>query len=224
MAIRFSWASCGLCLALASAASAGNDFNGGSFMTFSNAFSGGPNLNSIVNSNVPGGVSTTTFSTDVPQPNVLTFTGVAAFAADAEQQFVIGNISYFNGVTYIGDQGVNGAFTVQFTVPALPVTTFAFDFDFVITQNTGNPVTDADLVSFLAPGAPTVFVVGSTQYTLAINGFRLPDNTFVTTLNLPEGSTVNAEVMATFTTNIVPTPAAASLLGLSGVFCSRRRR
>jgi MYXO-CTERM domain-containing protein len=59
---------------------------------------------------------------------------------------------------------------------------------------------------------------------LAIVGFRLPNGQVLNTLQLPEGSTVSAAIVARFTTDRVPAPGDAALLGLAGVFAGRRRR
>lgn len=214
--------------ALASAAFAGGppSFVGGSYNTLSNAFSGGPNLNSIVNSAARGGTSTVTFSTDVAQPNVLSLTGSAGFNVAPEQFFSIASVSYFNGITYTGDQGVDGALSVEFDAPAgLGTQVFNFNYDFTITANTtGDPVLDGDFLNFQYPALPNFITIGDDEYTLAIVGFRLPSGQLLNTLQLPEGSTVNADIIARFTTDRVPAPGAAALMGLAGVFAGRRRR
>lgn len=211
--------------AFGSSASAGLAFQGGSFLQFSNAFGGGGSQ-PINNSNVRGGLSEVQFGVGLGSgtlPNVLRFTGVANFNAPADTEFVIGTVSYFNGLTTPGPQGANGALTTIFDVPVLPTQVFNFLFNFTITENTtGNPVTDADLLNFVTPASPNVITIGNTEYTLAINGFRLPSGGTLTTLSLPEQQTVTADVIARFT--IVPAPSAAALLGLGGLLAVRRRR
>ncbi|MBY0310649.1 MAG: choice-of-anchor K domain-containing protein [Phycisphaerales bacterium] len=213
--------------AFGSSASAGINFQGGSFLQFSNAFGGG-GTQTVSNTSTRGGQSEVQFGVGLgagTDPNVLRFTGVANFNAPAETDFVIGTVSYFNGLTETGAQGANGALTTIFDVPALPNQVFNFLFNFTITENTsGNPVTDADLLNFGTPANPNVIVIGNTQYTLAINGFRLPSGGTLTTLSLPEGQTVTADVIARFTTEIIPAPSSAALLGLGGLLAARRRR
>ena len=211
--------------ALASVA-CGQNFVGGSYNTFSNAFSPGSNLNSIVNSNVRGGTSTTTFSTGVASPNVLSLTGSAGFNVAPETFFTVASVSYFNGITFIGDQGVDGALTVEFDAPVgLGTQSFDFNYDFTVTpNNTGDPVLDGDFLDFRYPALPNFIVIGDDEYTLAIVGFRLPSGQILNTLQLPEGSTVQADILARFTTDRVPAPGAAGLLAIAGVFAGRRRR
>lgn len=216
-----------LSAAFGSTASAGLAFQGGSYLQFSNAFGGG-GTQPIVNTNVRGGQSEVQFGVGLgagTTPNILRFTGVANFNAAAETDFVIGSVSYFNGLTETGAQGATGALTTIFDVPALPNQVFNFFFNFTITENvTGDPVQDADLLNFVTPASPNVITIGNTQYTLAINGFRLPGGGTLTTLSLPEGQTAVADVIARFTTQIVPAPASAALLGLGGIVAIRRRR
>ncbi len=202
-------------------------FQGGSFLQFSSAFGGGGSQ-PITNTSTRGGQSEVQFGVgggDGFVPNVLRFTGVANFNALEETEFVIGTVSYFNGLTATGPQGANGALTTIFDLPALPNQTFNFIFNFTITENvTGDPVLDADLLNFVTPANPNVIVIGNTEYTLAINGFRLPSGGSLTTLSLPEGQTVTADVIARFTTEIIPAPGAAALLGMGGLLAARRRR
>jgi len=218
----------------ATAANAQNFIGPGSFMTFSNAVSPGGNFNSIANSNAIGGASVTTFSTNGDLPNVLTFTGSNGFNVAPETDFVIGNLSYFNGLTFIGAQSVDGNMNVNFTTPNLGVQSFLFNFGFTITPNNSSPLLNPlndDILDFSFPASPNVIDVGGTIYTLAIIGFQ-SNGTLFTSLNLPEGQTANASIIARFTTNIpnvVPLPPAvwgglAGMAGVGGIAAIRRRR
>lgn len=210
----------------ASAFAGGVDFTGGSFMTFSNAVSAG-GTNTIANGATRGSSSTTTFGIGAPvpnnNPNVFTFNGRNLFTAQDNVEFVIGDVTYFNGITSPGPQSVQGALNVIFDAPAgLPQQAFNFLFDFEITLNdTGDPVLDADILNFTSPAFPNVVNVNGINYTLAITGFQLPSGGSVTGLELPEGQTARADVTAVF---IVPSPGASALLGLGGLVAFRRRR
>lgn len=221
-------------LALGAGATAGADFVGGSWMTFSNAISPFGN-NPITNNSSRGGTSMVRFSTDTGIggiiPNELSFTGEHTFNAFSETSFKIGRMEYFNGITFVGDQSVNGTMGVEFDVPSLANQSFNFFFGFTITPNIGDPVLDADILSFSFDGAPHVFSVDGVEYTLVLDGFDFDFDGMIDSamLALPELEWARADVYATFTTSIpgtvIPLPGAAGMAfaGLAPLAVRRRR-
>jgi hypothetical protein len=162
---------------------------------------------------------------------VLEFTGLGLFEANSEQSFKVGEIAYFNGLTFTGDQSVDGALGIEFDVPSLANQSFNFFFGFTITPNlTGDPVLDGDILSFTFDGAPQVFEVNGIEYTLVLDGFDIDADGIVDdfNLNLPELGTAFADVYATFTTSIpsvvIPLPGAAGLAIAGGLPLALARR
>lgn len=197
---------------------------GGTWMQFSNAVSAG-GTNPIVNGASRGTASTVQFGVGAPvpanNPNVFTFQGLNNFTGTVNENFVLGNVSYFNGITSPGPQSVDGALNIIFDDPAsLGTRIFNFNFTFTITTNTtGDPVLDADILNFSSLTSATNIQIDGLTYTLFIAGFQNAGGTF-TSLTLPEGQTANAQILARF----VPTPSATALLGLGGLIAFRRRR
>ena len=220
-------------LALGAGATAGADFVGGSWMTFSNAIS--PAGNNPITNNSSGRDLDGRFSTDTGIggviPNELLFTGEHTFNAFSEVSFKIGHMEYFNGITFIGNQSVNGTLGVEFDVPSLANQAFNFFFGFTITPNIGDPVLDADILAFSFDGAPQVFTVDGVEYTLVLDGFDFNFDGMIDSamLALPELEWARADVYATFTTSIpgtvIPLPGAAGLAfaGLVPLTVRRRR-
>jgi uncharacterized protein (TIGR03382 family) len=102
---------------------------------------------------------------------------------------------------------------------------FSFTYGFTLTpNNTGNPELDGDFLNFVYPTEPAYVQVGDLRYTLAIVGFRLDNGSVLQELQLPEGADIGADVMARFTTDVVPAPGVAPLIALAGLGLGSRRR
>lgn len=224
-------------VALCAASSLGQTFTGGTRLTFSSP--SGPGVGwipytTISNAAGHGAGQTSVFTTGDPAPgfppvlpNSLTTVG-QDFAVDAEDQFVVASLEYFNGRTFAGTSAeqVTGTASLLFSAPPMggpnPIS-FDYNFSFLFTPNTPGDVDDELTISLL--GSPQVFTVGDVTYTLTLLGFRLADNTFTTTFLLPEGQTAYADLIGTITTNIIPLPSGAGLAfaGLIGIAAYRRR-
>lgn len=228
--MRESGVAIAFALAAAVAANAGNTtFYGGTFTTFANAYGPSTGTNPIENAGTRGGTSVVRWGVGgSSDPNILSFTGVTNFVGAEDTAFVMGRVSYHNGVTFGGGgpQGVTGVLNAVIDSPSdLGTQLFSFTYGFTLTPNTtGNSEADGDFLNFQYPSEPTYVTIGDYRYTLAIVGFRLDDGSVLQTLQLPEGADVGADVLARFTTDAVPAPGVAPLLALAGLGRSSRRR
>lgn len=251
--------------AAASAATAADTaFQGGSFATFSDPSPAGTN-NSIVNAAARGGVST--FESGDPafiggepnpngDPNTLKFFGVDTFntnlamGALQSDPFIIGSVSYFNGIVSTGTAAdfLVGTVNVEFDLPAgLGDQAFTFDFTILNTDNGGVNPGEPDILTIVPPADPVVFQFMGMILTLNIEGFDIrnipvdpgdadfnPDLPFVgdgiiddTAFNglaIAEEDTSYADIIATITPVIpLPGPAALGLAGIAAVSARRNR-
>ncbi len=162
-------------------------------------------------------------------PNTFTFNGVgsdpstAAFNTMENTPFNIGSFNYLNGNTtnYPANSSIDLGIALSLTSPVTNNTNFAYEFGIDLTPNTtGNPVSDGDIVTIANGLTSTDFTANGTTYTLQLLGFSTDGGkTFTSQFLSPEGSTANADIYATITTNVmaVPEPGTLGLLG-GGLF------
>ncbi len=213
-------------------------FEGGSYMTFSDAT---PGLSAVFNSSTVGGTSHFYNGLGIPLPNHLKFTGSDAFSTNSGSPFVVGSMSYFNGSTLLESDAVVGTLTVDFTAPpGLGEQGFSFNFDFVFTPNIHrDPVANSDVLSVSMPESPAMVTVDGVDYTLMIRGFLITAvldadgsdlvGTYMENgLWLPECATVKADLIAEFVaaggTHSIPLPTTAGMAAAGGAMLLARRR
>ena len=214
-------------------------FTGSAVGSWSNLqASGTGNVYTILN-NDAGGVASFSFGLgDGTRPNLFTFNGVGSdggsgFSANAEQSFDIGHFTYFNGSTtnFPAESSIDLGIALTLTSPVSNISHFLYDFGIDLTPNTtGNPMLDGDIVTIANGLTTSTFTVGSTVYTLMLDGFSTDGgHTFTSQFLSPENTTASADIYATITTHTVAVPEPASLalfgiglLGLTAVF--RRKR
>jgi len=163
--------------------------------------------------------STTTFD------NQFTFDGAGSdglpgWSTIEGTPFLLGDFTYRNGSTTNskGIKGVDLSVALTITSPVGVADSFAFDFSITNTpNNTGNPVTDGDIVTVLSAFSPTVFTYDSTVYTLQLLGFSSDAGaTIRTDFSSPEEATAEAGLYGRITSDIppaVPEPGTLFLLG-----------
>jgi PEP-CTERM motif len=172
-------------------------------------------------------------------PSSLTFVG-SAFSSAFETPFKVGTLAYFNGTIALGTEAttVDLALHNTFTSPPLGLMNSAFTLALNTTPNTDDANASADFVSLPNSFVPTVFVIGTTTYTVELTGFVLTGGSgFLDSSNsqfhVLEGGTATAELYAEVTGRIpttqgaVPEPStwAMILLGFAGVgFMAYRRK
>jgi hypothetical protein len=180
------------------------------------------------------GTSNFTFGDPAGTPaNHLIFTG-SSFASTLETPFKVGSLSYYNGSTYNNPTSVDFALSLNFTAPALPVTSSTFTFNLVSTPNTGTADEQADFLYFPSSFSSTSFVIGGTTYSVKLVGFgNVVGDGFLasssTELHVRENATASADLFAEVSAqSAVPEPASWAMMlagfGLAGVFLRARRR
>jgi len=171
--------------------------------------------------------------------NRFTFDGVGSdgepgWEVDEGIAFLLGDFTYRNGSTYnsTGVDGVDLDVMISLTEPETVEYSFSsFGFSITNTPNdTGNPVTDGDIVTLANNTTGNSFSFGGTEYTLDILGFSQDSgNTFAYDFSSPEGATANAglygKISQTGGGAQVPEPATIFLLGsgLLGLFGFRKK-
>lgn len=164
---------------------------------------------------VVGAVGTTPFN------NQFMFDGVGSdggtWTIDTESPFLLGDFSYRNGST-TNSTGINGvSLDIQLAIidPLFLSDSFIFDFSITNTPNdTGNPVTDGDIVTVTNPFSDTTFMYDGTEYTLELLGFSSDGGATVRyDFSSPEGATASAGLYGRITASPVPEPATMLLLG-----------
>jgi len=192
---------------------------------------------------LPGSATTTgvgtnafTFGNDLSGmgPNRFTFNAIP-FNTQTEADFLVGTFTYFNGTSTSGTQidSVDLRIGSNFTTPPAGLQVSTFGLNVISTPNTGTPDENADAVLLPSSYSSTIFMIGGTQYTLQLLGFRnVVGDGFLTSsntrLNAREISTVSAQLFGRVTSNLtgVPEPGTLALLGAAGIAAMllRRRR
>ncbi|NJK36886.1 MAG: hypothetical protein HC835_07390 [Oscillatoriales cyanobacterium RM2_1_1] len=167
--------------------------------------------------------------------NYLQYDGVG-FTTEIDQLFPLGEIEYRNGEVFTGSHNLDAsnfplAIELSFLNPLTATNTFNYRFSLLQTLNqTGDPVLDADTLSFAADGVSTdTFNFEGTEYTLQLVGFSNDGgSTILEEFVLPEEATVNALLYAQLTaaaqeSTPIPEPGLLVGIGLLGVYLSGTR-
>jgi hypothetical protein len=151
-------------------------------------------------------------------PGRMTFTG-NMFAAMPEDQFLLGNLGYFNGSVVQGTspRGVDLTITVNFSTPVGLDASFVFPLTLINTPNVGTPEEQADIVFLPSLFPSTIFMLDGVPHTLKMTfgqstagGFTEIDRFFVY-----ENQSASAELSGVLTADVsqvVPEPATWGLL------------
>ena len=223
-------------LSAAGAVSAATTFTGTSSATFGTPTAGFGSVYS--------GVGTNDFTMGVPVDdtalnNRYLIDGVS-FSTDADTTFAVAGLTYRNGRTRTGTDvtSVPVDLLLAFTSPGgIGNQAFNFNFQFNITPNSVDPITDTandDLLTVQNVQSSTVFTYLGNTYTLRLLGFGSNANQLTSTFRLPEDQTTQSTLWATISapiepppTNAVPLPPAAwaglGMLALFGAQKSFRR-
>ncbi|MGL5080313.1 MAG: choice-of-anchor K domain-containing protein [Microcoleaceae cyanobacterium] len=131
------------------------------------------------------------------------------FTAEIDQLFPLGQLEYRNGEVFSGSHNLNAsnfplAIVLSFSTPLTATDTFNYQFSLLQTVNQGDPVLDADQLSFVTDGSTTnTFNFDGIEYTLELAGFSSDaGNTILSQFILPEEATVSALLYAKL--SIVP--------------------
>ncbi|MEL6814141.1 MAG: choice-of-anchor K domain-containing protein [Cyanobacteria bacterium J06598_3] len=129
-------------------------------------------------------------------PNKLTFSGTN-FSTNADQPFAIGDLSYFNGQTFIGTNvsSVPIDITLAFNQPIQAQRQFGYRFDFDLTPNTDT--SNADHLVIAEAPVPQTIVTEDTRYRIELLGFSQDNGaTFGQSFETPEDMLVNSTLFA----------------------------
>jgi hypothetical protein len=160
-------------------------------------------------------------------PNRFTFSALP-FNTQTDTDFQVGTFTYFNGTTLAGTtiDAIDLQVGLDFTTPSAGLQTSSFGLDVITTTNTGVPDLDADAVLLPNSFSSTIFMLGDTEYTLQLLGFRnVEGDGFLTStntrLNVREGATASAQLFGRVTADLPETPTSVpeplSILSLFGI-------
>lgn len=129
-------------------------------------------------------------------PNRLTFLGTN-FRTNANQPFAIGDLSYFNGQTFIGTNvsSVPIDISLEFNQPIETQHQFGYRFNFDLTPNTD--VSNADQLVVSGNPRPQTVTTEDTRYRIELLGFSQDNGaTFSQSFEAPEDTVVNSTLFA----------------------------
>jgi len=152
--------------------------------------------------------------------NEFSFNGMNTFSVIHGVDFLLGTFDYRNGTTY--SETVDGITSVALNVqidinsPTVQTGNSLFSFDILNTpNNTGNSVTDGDIVILHQESTNFSFIDNGYRYTLSIIGFSEDLGVTVSDeFSSPEDGTATAGLYGRFEQTEVPEPATMILFGL----------
>lgn len=156
-------------------------------------------------------------------PSKLNYTG-ESFNTDVNNQFVAGNLNFYNGIINSGTQAesVDFLLTIDFSLPSVFSETFTYGFSL---DNTTNP--NGDTTTFLTSVPTKFYSHAGTDYYFELLGFSENGVDLIDFLFLKEGKEKTVALLGQFTSmpSEVPLPAAVWLFGsgLMGFMAMRRR-
>lgn len=172
-------------------------------------------------------------------PNMVSFLG-QPFSASAEKAFKVGNLSYFNGQTFIGTDvaSVPLSLNLAFEQPVSAQQQFDYRFTFDLTPN-NDETSNADNLVISNNPAPQPLTVDEARYRVELLGFS-PDNgtTFSRSFQASEDEVVTSTLFAQLkltsinrdikelddsTPTEIPEPASVSGLFILGAAILRRK-
>lgn len=151
-------------------------------------------------------------------PNEYSFAG-NSFSTTLDSLFQVGDFTYYNGATLVGTtvDSVPLNISFDFTDPSGVTQAFSFNFQNDSTPNTGTAEENADFVFPINSIGAQTFTVGTTEYTLALNGFSQDGGvTTVDQFRVLEGESTTAGLFGkiTIAPDSEPIPEPSSILGI----------
>lgn len=172
-------------------------------------------------------------------PNMVSFLG-KSFSTSAEKAFKVGNLSYFNGQTFIGTDvtSVPLGLNLAFEQPVSAQQQFDYRFTFDLTPN-NNATSNADSLVISNNPSPQILTVDEGSYRVELLGFSQDDGTtFNRSFQAAEDEVVTSTLFAqlklasinqdinqpnALTPTEIPEPASISGLLILGAAILRRK-
>jgi len=154
-------------------------------------------------------------------PNFIQFIGVP-FTTTTEADFLLGQLTYFNGTTTTGSNatGTDLAVTLAFTTPTSTNQAVTFTLQLLSTWDPSTtPPDQPDLLRLPTLFSTDTFTFGGVTYVVQLNGFSnaTADGTISgpnnSVFSVVEGGTATADLTGRVTQAVVPEPATMLLLG-----------
>jgi hypothetical protein len=163
-------------------------------------------------------------------PSSLLFAGNPSFSAPVETEFSVGTLTYSNGTISASSAAtsVDLKITLSITAPTGHVENFVYGLTLVNTPNSGTADQQADYV-YLPSLLPTeIFTVDNVKYTLKLRFGQTTADGFseIDKFHVREEKGASADLIGKITTEIIPEPSTALLVGcgLMGTLAIRRRK